>query len=1057
MANEYIQRMEESIRREWSTSGGAFIPKAFLRFSSEEVVRVLSRDAFRPQFTEEDAERFATEIYGVEGGAHELPSERDQNFRIEASSHENYVLKIAAASESFETVQLQNLAMSQLQERLKDGRSPHIVPAISGLEIEKVVAADGTSHFVRMVSFLQGRLLAEVNPHTDELLFDFGRFVGAISKALEGWSSSTAKREFYWDLFQAPSVIEKYLEHITELEDRHLILYYLEMFKTEVLPRRQHLRSSILHNDANDHNVIVRSAHVAEERSFGILDFGDMVASSTVFEVAIASAYTMLDKPNPLRAAAQVVSGYNSVYELFDEELEVIFPCICTRLAMSVVISAYQGALEPDNEYLFVSQKDAWNLLRELKNIHPRFAMYLFREACGLDPCPVSQSIVNWLQDNQERAKPVLKAISDPEKCSFVDLSIGSLLIPNPDVVEDDSRFSRLIQDALMESGAEIGIGPYSEPRLIYTTDQYRQRGEYRTIHLGVDLFCKSGTSVFAAFDGVIHSTGTNRLPRDNGPTIVVEHNVGKSGPVFYTLYAHLSSESLKRTKPGAQVRAGQRIGEVGPSDENGGWPPHLHIQLVVDMLDMEGDFTGVASPSQLTTWQSVSPNPNMVLGLPNDLVTAAHLPRATTLKLREAYIGPSLSIAYRKHLKIVRGYMQYLYDEDGHKYLDAVNNVPHVGHSNPRVVSALSSQAAVLNTNTRYLHDMLVLYAKKLCAKLPEPLRVCFFVSSGSEANELALRLARTHTGRKNIIVIDGAYHGSTGELVNLSPYKFRGPGGKGLQPHVHMVRMPDPYRGDIKGSDKEAAQKYAMDVKDAADEDTAAFICEPIMGCGGQIVFPDGYLKVAFQHIREAGGVCIVDEVQTGFGRVGSHFWAFETQDVVPDIVTLGKPIGNGHPLGAVVTTREIAKSFDNGMEFFSTTGGNPVSCAVGLAVLDEIESRNLQRNALEIGEYLMDRLRSLTERHKVIGDIRGRGLFIGVELVMNRETLEPLEASYVINRMKDLGVLVSSDGPLHNVIKIKPPLVFTKENADKLVDTLDRVLSEDLVALEYKNEGG
>jgi 4-aminobutyrate aminotransferase-like enzyme len=334
--------------------------------------------------------------------------------------------------------------------------------------------------------------------------------------------------------------------------------------------------------------------------------------------------------------------------------------------------------------------------------------------------------------------------------------------------------------------------------------------------------------------------------------------------------------------------------------------------------------------------------------------------------------------------------------------------------------------------------------------------LRVCFFVCSGSEANELALRLARAHTKGTDIICVDGAYHGNTTSLIDISPYKFDGPGGAGAPAHVHKVRMPDSYRGPYKADDSNAGEKYARHVGEAVDQITrsgkrlSAFICESAPGCGGQIILPDGYLKAAFSHIRSAGGVCIADEVQTGLGRVGSHFWAFETQGVAPDIVTIGKPLGNGHPLAAVVTTPEIAASFDNGMEYFNSFGGNPVSCAVGLAVLDLIEDEELQANALKVGAHLKAELESLKNNHQVIGDVRGKGLFIGVELVLDRETLAPApkQAEYVVERMKENGILISTDGPLHNVLKIKPPIIFSRDNADQIVRVLDQVMTETFI---------
>jgi len=381
---------------------------------------------------------------------------------------------------------------------------------------------------------------------------------------------------------------------------------------------------------------------------------------------------------------------------------------------------------------------------------------------------------------------------------------------------------------------------------------------------------------------------------------------------------------------------------------------------------------------------------------------------------------------------------------------------VAHVVHAHPRVVAAGRRQASVLNTNTRYLHPSIVSYAERLAALLPGPLEVAFFVNSGSAANELALRMARVATGGTGIVVVDGAYHGNTQGLVDVSPYKFDGPGGKGAPGHVAKVPMPDDYRGAHRRGNVRRGERFAAHVADAFRDlagrghAPAAFLCESLLSCGGQIELPPGYLAGAHAHARAAGAVTIADEVQVGFGRVGSHFWGFETQGVVPDIVTMGKPIGNGHPLGAVVKTHAIANAFANGMEYFNTYGGNAVSCEVGLAVLYVIEDERLQERARAVGERLKSALARLAERHDVIGDVRGLGLFLWTELVRDRSTLEPAaeEAAYVVERMKELGVLLSTDGPLHDVIKMKPPLVFSEGDADRLVGALDQVFGEDFV---------
>jgi 4-aminobutyrate aminotransferase-like enzyme/Ser/Thr protein kinase RdoA (MazF antagonist) len=435
----------------------------------------------------------------------------------------------------------------------------------------------------------------------------------------------------------------------------------------------------------------------------------------------------------------------------------------------------------------------------------------------------------------------------------------------------------------------------------------------------------------------------------------------------------------------------------------------------------------------------------------------AADFPKATpyeaALAARKKLLGGNLSLSYEKPLKIVRGSMQYLYDDAGRAYLDVYNNVPLVGHSHPRVVRAIQEQVALLNTNTRYLHDNILNYAERLTALLPEPLRVCYFVNSGSEANELALRLARAHTGREDVVVLESAYHGNTATLIDISSYKFDGPGGRGRKPWVHVAPLADDYRGLYRRGAENLGEKYAAHVREILGRCTneghpaAAYLAETLPSVGGQIVFPTRYLAETYKHVRAAGAVCIADEVQVGFGRLGTHFWGFETQGVVPDIAVFGKPMGNAFPLAAVVTAREIAASFANGMEFFSTFGGNPVACAAGLAVLDVLRDEQLQANALRVGSAWIADLRSLQSRHALIGDVRGSGLFLGIDLVTDRESRAPAtrQAGYIVNRLREEGILAGTDGPHHNVIKLRPPLCFTVEDAARFTAALEAILCE------------
>lgn len=431
---------------------------------------------------------------------------------------------------------------------------------------------------------------------------------------------------------------------------------------------------------------------------------------------------------------------------------------------------------------------------------------------------------------------------------------------------------------------------------------------------------------------------------------------------------------------------------------------------------------------------------------------------KSETIELRNKHVGPSVTLFFKKNpLKIIRGKGQYMYDEKDNAYLDCINNVAHVGHCHPAVVKAATDQMQLIYTNSRFLHDNLVVYAKRITDTMPKPLSVCYFVNSGSEANDLAIRLARSHTKNKDIITIDGAYHGHLTTLIDISPMKFLKIKGAKKKKWVHLTSLPCSYRGkynlDNCESSSEIGQRYGEEIKqiiqDAHDQgrQIAAFIHESMISCGGQVLLPENYLKNVYKHIREAGGVCIADEVQVGFGRTGK-MWAFEYQNVVPDIVTMGKPMGNGHPIACVITTPEIAESFARiGTEYFNTYGGNPVSLAVANAVLDVIEQEKLIDHGIQVGNLMIEELEKLKKKYSLIGDIRGVGLFIGIELVNNRRTKEPatLIAEYIVARFKENRILMSTEGKFGNVLKIKPPMVFNESNVKQFIFILEEILQD------------
>ena len=1005
-----------------------------------------------PHFDLNEVERLVEDLYGWATTAVALPSERDQNFRLTTTDGKQFVLKIANALESIPFLTAQTAVLQHVAGSVSI--CPHVILTKTGQAMETIEGEDGRKHLVRLLTYLPGQLMAQVKHQSAALRYHLGQSLGHLDNALTDFDHPALHRTFHWDLAQALPVVREYKTHIGDSALLALVEQVTADFEVRVVPLLSQLRQSVIHNDANDYNVLLgggQDLYNHNQQVVGLIDFGDMVYTYTVAEVAIAAAYAMLSQPDPLQAAAEVVQGYHAAYPLTDVEIETLFSFICMRLCVSVCLAAYQQQQRPDDAYLGVSQTAIRRVLPQLSHVQPRLARAQLRQACGLPPVPQAASIQSWLA--QQTVTPVLPF--RPEAVVALDLSVGSPLL-HGDMKENTAvAVQTRIQQQMAKAGATVGIGRYLEPRLIYTDDAFASdvpsAAERRTIHLGIDLFAPADTPLFAPLPGIVHTLADNKAPQDYGPVIVLRHETDEGIP-FFTLYGHLSRESLTSLTVGQVVTAGSPIGTIGSTAVNGGWPPHLHFQIITDLLDYKDGFPGVCRFSQQAVWQALALDPNLILRLPASACPPLPPAKAETLQQRQQRIGPSLSIGYREPVKVVRGWQQYLYDETGRQYLDAYNNVPHVGHCHPEVVAAAQAQMSLLNTNTRYLHDLLQTYAAKLSATMPEPLSVCFFVNSASEGNELALRLARTYTGQRDMIVLEAAYHGHTSNLIDISPYKHDGPGGQGAPDWVHTAPIADVYRGPYKADDPEAGTKYAQAVQAIITPLTrqgrglAAFMAESCPSVGGQIIFPPGYLAAVYEQVRAAGGICIADEVQTGYGRIGSHFYAFAEQGVVPDIVVLGKPIGNGHPISAVVTTPAIAAAFNNGMEFFSTFGGNTVSCAVGLAVLQVVQQEQLMAHAWEVGNYLLAGLRPLLDRYPLVGDVRGSGLFLGVELVKDRETLTPAaaEASFVANQMRQRGILLGTDGPYHNVIKIRPPMPFTKHNADFLVEMLAEVLA-------------
>lgn len=991
--------------------------------------------------------------YGLSVDATPLPGEIDLNYFLETRTGEKYILKLAHAGERLENLELQHALIRHLQGNPRGLLTSRLFPAKDGSEILSLEIPGAGLRHIRLMSWIDGRVFARVNPHSPELLERVGEMCGNLSALLQDFDHPAAHRFLKWDPAQT-AWVEPFLG-LFEGQRHQLATAAYRLFTEHAQPLFPLLRQGVNYNDANDYNILV-SLDAGHPTVPGVIDFGDAVYTYTVNELAIAIAYVVMDKPDPLDAACHLVRGYHRAFPLTEAEVRALFPLVAARLLISVVCSEQNRAAHPENTYLQISDRPAWQLLEQWTAIAPAFAEACFRHACGWEPSPKAAAFRSWSEANRNRfVAPV-----EGDDYAWLDLSVGSLDLGNYADLLDDRKMDHRIQDMIAATGKPLTLGRYAEPRAIYITEGFRVPANeglaWRTVHIGIDYFAEAGTEVRAAYEGVVFSVADNAADRDYGPTIILEHRTD-DGLIFYSLYGHLNWECLPHLRPGQRIATGETIARIGTWEVNGHWTPHLHFQIMLDMLGRQGDFPGVCLHRDLPVWTSICPDPwAFVTGAPASPTPL--MDNEAIVSYRRQHLGKNLSISYKRPIQMVRGMGSWLIDHTGRKYLDTVNNVAHVGHEHPRVVRAGQRQMAVLNTNTRYLHRNLVDFVDTLLGTMPPALNVAFLVNSGSEANELALRLAKTVSGQQDIMVSEVGYHGNTNACVEISSYKFDGPGGKGKAPHIHVLPIPDTYRGIYREDLPDAGLRYASHAQDivaqlaASGRKPAALVIESVISCGGQVELPPGFLAEAYRITRAAGAVCIADEVQTGCGRAGDYFWAFQQHGVVPDIVTIGKPIGNGHPLGVVVTTQAIADAFKNGMEYFNTFGGNPVSSAIGLEVLRVIAEEGLQENALTVGAMLKDGLQELAREFPVIGQVRGPGLFLGIELVDDQFLRTPAtaKASYFANRMRDRGILMSTDGPFNNVLKIKPPIVFSRADAELLLEQCRLTLREDMMRL-------
>ena len=1005
----------------------------------------------RPRIAAHEAAAVTGELWGLKAHATPLPGERDANFLLEGDSGERFVLKVSSASERSERLGLQHGLIARARERDPALRLPEAVPATTG-ELPASRDFGGRGHRVRLFRYLEGLPLSAFRRRPRPLLESVGGLVGRVQRALDGFDHPELDiHEIPWAPAHAPAVIAAASEILAD-EDSFGTYRAVTDAVQEHLPDLLALPAGALHNDANDDNLLLATGtpETAKPEDVALLDFGDSVRGPLICEAATAALYTAAPAVEPLPAAARVLAGFAAARPVSEPEADLFGVALATRALVSAGVAALrcaQVAGAAADEYLMVSQAGVWRVLRAIETEAAEITTGRFRLAAGFSPLP---RLAERRAAVRRAAAEATRPVTLPGTPACLDLS------PESPAIDPGAAAQTLRATVMATTGtAGAAIGRYLEPRVPETGGRDGPRGpriEPPTLQLGIEIFAPAGTPVRAPLAGEVDWAGD--LSGDSGSGVSAGVRHAFDGEVFWTSYRHFDPACLATLVPGRGVEAGETLGTVAAPAGSNGPPPHLQFQVLLSRL--RGRPPRRTSAADLPVLSALSADPLGFFGLGTEAAVPPEVREkrgGRLLETRRQRFSNALSISYDVPIRVVRGRGARLYDDTGRDYLDMVNNVAHVGHAHPRVADAISRQAALLNTNTRYVYRQLTDYAERLGDTFPAPLAVVFLTNSGSEANDLALRIARAHLGRRETLAFDGGYHGNLTSLIEVSPYKLDGRGGRPGPAWLHRLPMPDGYRGRFRASDGNFPASVIADAESRVRAvGPATLIGEAILSCGGQIVPPPGYLEALYRAVRSAGGVIVADEVQTGFGRTGPEFWAFvAVQDhgepLVPDIVTLGKPAGNGHPLGAVVTTRELARSFETGMEYFNTFGGNPVSCAAGLAVLDVIREERLAEHAAAVGNSLLEGLAGLASRYPLLGEVRGRGLFLGFEMVRDPSSREPAteEARRLVNRLRDFGILNSTDGPDANVIKLKPPLPFSSADAAHYLEVLETVLEE------------
>lgn len=955
-----------------------------------------------PQVSEAQAEQILATHYGLDAKATSLGSQQDKNFLVTQGDETVGVLKIANPAFNETELQAQDLAADVIAAAEPTLRIAVPLPNVRG---EKRTAVNGLldtaqdTAYVRLLRYLPGGALSERGYLRPATVAALGALAGRMTRALAEFGHPGLDRILQWDLRFGAEVVSTLASHVTDPARRERLEDAARDAWSRIAPFADSLPHQAIHMDLTDANVVVSREPGDVVRPDGVIDFGDLTDSWTVGELAITLSSVL---QHPGAAPTSVLPGiraFHAVRPLSVDEATVLWPLLVLRTAVLNVSGAQQAALDPDNDYVTENAEGEWSMFERATSVPLDVMTALITADLGFECAATELGAVT----------PMISGL-DPDSVTTLDLSTTSDSLDSafvrgawvrPDVEQE------LARDALAD-GARVVLTRFGQPRP--TRAPALSQDEPAVVPTGISMWCADDVTLTAPFDGEVSRDGDSVTLRGNDHVLTLTGVAADSAGL-------------------GVAKAGRRV-EVALRPVGAPATPAL------------------VSPSLAPGWLAWCADPRPLLGLSP---LAADSGDADLVARRDRAFAPVQEHYYDEPPRIERGWRHFLMSTSGRCYLDMVNNVTVLGHAHPRVAETAARQLRKLNTNSRFNYASVVEFSERLASLLPDPLDTVFLVNSGSEASDLALRLAIAAAGRPDVVAMREAYHGWTYGTDAVSTSTADNPNALETRPDwVHTVESPNSFRGKYRGDDvgRYAEEAVAQITQLAAEgRAPAAFICETVYGNAGGMALPDGYLEKVYAAIRANGGYAVADEVQVGYGRLGEWFWGFQQQGVVPDIVSMAKSTGNGYPLGAVVTSRAVAEAFRSQGYFFSSTGGSPLSCAIGMTVLDVLGEERLQDNASRVGAHLKSRLLALAEKHPIIGTVHGVGLYLGVEMVRDRLTLEPAteETALICDRMLELGVIIQPTGDHQNILKTKPPLCIDTESADFYADTLDRVLTE------------